>query len=59
MKIATRFVCGALTGVVLGYALVLLVNKGAPKRGTVPMAKYESKIRLSEEPEAAEETAVS
>ena len=59
MRIATRFVFGALIGAALGYGFVLLANRGAPKKRAVQPVMPQSKTPSTKQPEPAEEIAAS
>jgi len=59
MKGAARFLFGAALGVALGYAYVLLTQRGAPLKRAVALASSRPEAPQSERPEPAEEIAAS
>jgi len=59
MKGATRFVFGALIGAALGYAFVLLANRGVPQTSAISLTVRRSEAPVTEQPEPVEEIAAS
>lgn len=59
MNRAARFLFGALIGVALGYAFVLLAPRGAPQKRAVPLVAKRSEGLHTEQAEPAEEVAAS
>ena len=59
MKGAARFIFGALIGGALGYAFVLLANRGIPQKRAVPLVVRQTETPRTEQAEPAEEIAAS